>query len=121
MSLYVTDSLQEQEEEAAPPQKLQELDAAGRENSSPEPQTLAGARLVVCRWEVEGSGLLPSTLRKVVPLPQMNHGDFYSCARWQGGFFHICNLSQAPKAVPGNCFEIYSFRFHNFHGNLKSF
>lgn len=87
----------------------------------PRAPVLGWGQALVCRWEVEGSGLLPSTLRKVVPLPQMNHGDFYSCARWQGGFFRICNLSQAPKAVRGNCFEIYSITFHNFHGNLKSF
>lgn len=57
MFLYVTDSLQEQEEEeAAPPQKLQELDAAGRENSSPEPQSLAGARLLSVggKWKAQG-------------------------------------------------------------------
>lgn len=31
----------------------------------------------------------------------------------------ICYLSQSPKAVPGNCFEIYSFALYSFHGNLK--
>ena len=36
-------------------------------------------------------------------------------------FFHICNLSQAPKAVPGNCFEIHSIIFHCFSGNFNWF
>lgn len=72
--------------EAVSPQRLQELDAAGRENSSTEPQSLVGARLVICRQEVETSILLPSTLSKLVPLPQlpiqMNRTDFYGRARW---------------------------------------
>lgn len=48
--------------EAVPPQRLQELDAAGKENSSTETQSLIGTRLVTCRQEVEALSLLLSTL-----------------------------------------------------------
>ena len=52
----------------------------GGKNSSTEPQSSLGARLVICRREVEASSLLPSTISELVPLPQLpvqtNHTDF---------------------------------------------
>lgn len=96
------------------------------EGKSPpqSPSPWSGPGLLSVR-EVEALSLLPAILIKSVTLPQlpvqMNRTDFYGMQDGEEAFFHICNLSQTPKAVPRNCFEIYSITFHNFSGNINQF